>query len=214
MLNCMIFWQIPHALDIYRSVHFVILQNGTTGGLMCWICDIFSRNASGFLQNKCWQTRCRWVSAWKKKCFTAPIFKLPTSRGSWLMLTNGGWWLVTWYWILFSLIYFNVSTLFCFFPSFVLLLEFLLYVLFGFFPDIVAFDPLLRPDHWSLRRGPMITPRRCWIICRWSWFLKSFAANQICTKSIEGDGCFCWWIDLKLSVFSEIFGYSRQYSFK
>lgn len=34
-----------------------------------------------------------------------------------------------------------------------------MYVLFGFFPDIVAFDPLLRPDHWSLRRGPMITPR-------------------------------------------------------
>lgn len=29
----------------YRSVHVVILLNGTTGGLMCWICDIFSRNA-------------------------------------------------------------------------------------------------------------------------------------------------------------------------
>lgn len=94
MLNCMIFWQTPHALDIYRSVHFVILQNGTTGGLMCWICDIFSRNASGFLQNKCWQTRCRWVSAWKKNMFYSTNFQLTNLKGAdwcWLMVV-GDWW--------------------------------------------------------------------------------------------------------------------------
>lgn len=195
----MIFWQTPHALDIDPST----LLSFWTEPLVDWCAGsvTFSR---GTRRAFCRTNAGRRVAdefRLEKKYVLQHQFSTYQPQGGadwcWLMVV-GDWW----------------PGIDFFFPSFVLLLDFLLYVLFGFFPDLVAFDPLLRPDHWSLRRGPMITPRRCWMICRWSWFLKSFAANQICTKSIERDGCFCWWIDLKLSVFSEIFRYSRQYSFK
>ena len=78
MLNCMIFWQTPHALDIYiyRSVHFVILQNGTTGGLMCWICGHFLEERVGLSAEQMLADALQMSFGLKKTMFYSTNFQL------------------------------------------------------------------------------------------------------------------------------------------